>query len=64
MIKRLNKNLWEITIGERKQKVVGTIYDARRVELQMMFKPLRSIENAQARQRQVRSKFQKINRIL
>ena len=60
MIKRLNKNLWEIIIGERKQRVVGTIYDARRVELQLMFKPLRDLDNAKARQRQVRSKYQQM----
>lgn len=60
MIKPVNKqkNLWEVTIGERTQKVAGTIYDARRVELRMMFQPLRSLEGARSRQQQARSKMQ------
>ncbi len=58
MIRRLGRYHWRVEIGTTHSDVIGTLWDAKRREHELERTPVRSLEDAQARQRQVRVRIQ------
>ena len=58
MISRLDRYLWEVTFGPHHQRVVGTLFDARKIEQKMRAQRASTVWEAEYKQEFARIKAQ------